>query len=75
MSFSFSSVVGVSAGVVISLALEIFSDAVADVDADEAVLLSSVSMLILICQISKSNTSKLNNIEPNLVSKQSLVSR
>ena len=51
--------VGVPAGVVISLALEIFSDEVADVDSDEAVLLSSVSMLILICQISKSNTTKL----------------
>lgn len=51
--------VGVSAGVVISLALEIISHAVADFDSDEAALLSSVSMLILISGISKSNTTKL----------------
>lgn len=71
MSFPFSfssSAVGVSAGVVISLALGVFSDAVAEVDANEAVLLSGVSMLILIDQISKSNTRQLSHIETNLVS-------
>lgn len=78
ITFSSSSVVGVSADVVISLALKIFSDAVAgvDVDADEAVLLSRVSMLILIFDTPdiKINTSKLNNLEPNLVSNQKLSS-
>jgi VIT1/CCC1 family predicted Fe2+/Mn2+ transporter len=64
-SFSFfSSAAGFFIGVMMPLALEIFSDAVAgtDPDANEAVSLSGVSMLILIYQISRSNASKRNHI-------------
>ena len=67
-SFSFSSATaGDFIGVMFSFALEIYSNAMAGVDANGAVLLCGVLMLISIYRISRSNTSKSNLIETGSV--------